>query len=269
MTSGSPNIKQPLSLKMSPASQQRGMNFESHMGAVRPPASAFGHSPAAMPSSSPHLYHREDALGLMFANPSVDSQQMLQELGRKHKQPNRAQYPVSESSANSLAATPRHAAAQRDVSPHLQTLSAHTPASQGHRNGQEPTFPSNNQSAQAQYNVGGGQMQPRSFSSLPSSSNGDHPGDYPTLQDNPLVANIDQDIEDVAHEVRKMSAPPSTAQHSLEHDQHSPHRQLVRGEPGFEIPLDPNLVCSKCNRMFRHGEIQKLRKHFGKCTGKR
>ena len=37
----------------------------------------------------------------------------------------------------------------------------------------------------------------------------------------------------------------------------------------FEIPLDPNLVCPKCGRRFRHGEIQRLKLHFEGCGGQK
>ena len=32
-------------------------------------------------------------------------------------------------------------------------------------------------------------------------------------------------------------------------------------EDSFEIPLDPNLICPKCGKQFRRGEIQYLRRH--------
>lgn len=33
----------------------------------------------------------------------------------------------------------------------------------------------------------------------------------------------------------------------------------------IDIPFDPNLVCPKCKKQFRVGEIQKYRKHFESC----
>ena len=36
---------------------------------------------------------------------------------------------------------------------------------------------------------------------------------------------------------------------------------------GDAIPLDPNLVCPLCDKMFRIGEIQKFRRHVDTCTG--
>ena len=38
------------------------------------------------------------------------------------------------------------------------------------------------------------------------------------------------------------------------------------GQP-IELPYDPNLVCPKCGRRFRRGEIQKFRKHHEGCSG--
>ena len=94
------------------------------------------------------------------------------------------------------------------------------------------------------------------------------PDNQATLVNNQLTDNIDQDIAEVAGEVRDMSKPSRTMQHSLHRDQHFPHEQQPQGKPGFKIPLNPNLVCSKCGTMFRHGEIQKLRKHYDQCRGK-
>ena len=34
-----------------------------------------------------------------------------------------------------------------------------------------------------------------------------------------------------------------------------------------EVPFDPNLVCPLCMKHFREGEIQKYKKHVGKCQG--
>ena len=33
----------------------------------------------------------------------------------------------------------------------------------------------------------------------------------------------------------------------------------------IDIPFDPNLVCPKCKKQFREGEIQKYKKHFKSC----
>ena len=95
-----------------------------------------------------------------------------------------------------------------------------------------------------------------------------NPSDDLAAIENPLMDSIDQDIAEVAGEVRHMSGLPSIMQHPLQHDQQLPNQQRLQGEQGFEIPLDPNLVCSKCGKMFRHGEIQKLRQHYDQCKGK-
>ena len=39
-----------------------------------------------------------------------------------------------------------------------------------------------------------------------------------------------------------------------------------RGHDTDLPPLDPNLVCNKCNRQFRHGEIQEFRSHYELCS---
>ena len=36
---------------------------------------------------------------------------------------------------------------------------------------------------------------------------------------------------------------------------------FLGSEDSYEIPLDPNLICPKCGKQFRRGEIQLLRKH--------
>ena len=159
-----------------------------------------------------------------------------------------------------------------------KTLHSHTPSYLGRTNAHPSTHPKLQAPSNVQSNVplGSQQTNPRaqdyhhvpvqkSAASRPSEN---PPDNQATLIDNPLMDNIDQDIAAVAGEVRDMSEPPSTVQHSLHQDQHLPHQQQPQGEPGFQIPLDPNLVCSKCGRMFRHGEIQKLKKHFDQCRGK-
>lgn len=44
----------------------------------------------------------------------------------------------------------------------------------------------------------------------------------------------------------------------------APDDRAPSDSPGdsFEIPYDPNLVCPRCGRQFRRGEIQKLRRHY-------
>ena len=72
------------------------------------------------------------------------------------------------------------------------------------------------------------------------------------FEENKLVAGRDQEIEDAASEVREMVKEPVTTEDL------SPVGSYV-------IPMDPNLVCPKCQKQFRHGEIQKLRLHYHRC----
>ena len=66
-----------------------------------------------------------------------------------------------------------------------------------------------------------------------------------------------KEIHDMAEEVRGMSRRPGT-QEVLVDNEDSP------------LPYDPNLVCPKCGRQYRVGEIQKLKRHMVEfCTGKR
>ena len=77
------------------------------------------------------------------------------------------------------------------------------------------------------------------------------------IEENPLLENIDDEIHDMAEEVRRMSRRPDT-QEVLFDDEDSP------------LPYDPNLVCPKCGRQYRVGEIQKLKRHMVElCPGKR
>ena len=77
------------------------------------------------------------------------------------------------------------------------------------------------------------------------------------IEENPLLENIDGEIHEMAEEVRRMSRRPDT-QEVLFDDEDSP------------LPYDPNLVCPKCGRQYRVGEIQKLKRHINEfCTGKR
>ena len=70
--------------------------------------------------------------------------------------------------------------------------------------------------------------------------------------ENKLVAGIDQEIVDVASEVREMVQVPNVT-------------KVQRPVGAYEIPVDPNLVCPKCQKQFKHGEIQKLRLHYHQC----
>jgi hypothetical protein len=55
---------------------------------------------------------------------------------------------------------------------------------------------------------------------------------------------------DYAEEVRRMSRPPNTEEVMREDDEDS------------SLPYDPNLVCPKCGRQYRIGQIQYLRRHL-------
>ena len=72
-----------------------------------------------------------------------------------------------------------------------------------------------------------------------------------SVPENPLIEAIDQEMLLAQDEVHKISAD------SLE----------SFGDPNFEIPFDPNLVCPKCGSQFRRGEIQVFKRHYGGCAG--
>ena len=75
------------------------------------------------------------------------------------------------------------------------------------------------------------------------------------VADNPLIQGIDRDMMLADQdEVHKLYADPDDS--------------INDPEQSFEIPFDPNLVCPKCGRQFRRGEIQKFRKHHEGCSGR-
>ena len=77
------------------------------------------------------------------------------------------------------------------------------------------------------------------------------------IEENPLLENIDGEIHDMAEEVRRMSRRPDT-------------QEVLFDDEDSSLPYDPNLVCPKCGRQYRVGEIQKLKRHMVEfCTGKR
>ena len=52
-------------------------------------------------------------------------------------------------------------------------------------------------------------------------------------------------------------------------EQKPPTTQEIFSDDGSR-PYDPNLVCPKCGRQYREGEIQRLRRHINEfCIGKR
>ena len=86
------------------------------------------------------------------------------------------------------------------------------------------------------------------------SSSEQHESDTSDVAENPLIEGIDKDMLAAQDEVHKMYADPNDS--------------VTDPEQSFEIPFDPNLICPKCGRQFRRGEIQKFRKHHEGCTGR-
>ena len=77
------------------------------------------------------------------------------------------------------------------------------------------------------------------------------------IEENKLIDNIDEEIQQMAEDVRKGSRGPTTA-------------EVLFDDGDSSLPYDPNLVCPKCGKQYRVGEIQKLRRHINEfCTGMR
>ena len=77
------------------------------------------------------------------------------------------------------------------------------------------------------------------------------------IPENRLINGIDTEIQYYANEVRNMSRKPKTT-------------EVIREIEGDDRPYDPNLVCPRCGRQYRVGEIQKLKRHINEfCVGKR
>ena len=77
------------------------------------------------------------------------------------------------------------------------------------------------------------------------------------IEENKLIDNIDEEIQQMAEDVRKGSRGPTIA-------------EVVFDDGDSSLPYDPNLVCPKCGKQYRVGEIQKLRRHINEfCTGMR
>ena len=91
-------------------------------------------------------------------------------------------------------------------------------------------------------------------SATKESSSEQHESDNSDVAENPLIEGIDKDMLAAQDEVHKMYADPNDS--------------VTDPEQSFEIPFDPNLICPKCGRQFRRGEIQKFRKHHEGCTGR-
>ena len=77
------------------------------------------------------------------------------------------------------------------------------------------------------------------------------------IEYNILLEGIDDEIHEMAEEVRRMSRRPDT-------------QEVLFDDEDSSLPYDPNLVCPKCGRQYRVGEIQKLKRHMVEfCAGKR
>uniref|UniRef100_A0A1X7TUS8 Uncharacterized protein n=1 Tax=Amphimedon queenslandica TaxID=400682 RepID=A0A1X7TUS8_AMPQE len=65
----------------------------------------------------------------------------------------------------------------------------------------------------------------------------------------------EEEIRQMAEQRRKEMQGPSTA-------------EVLFNDDNSSLPYDPNLVCPKCGKQYRVGEIQKLRRHLNEfCTG--
>ena len=93
--------------------------------------------------------------------------------------------------------------------------------------------------------------QPAAYSSATAESSSKHnESDTSDVAENPLIEGIDKDMLEAQHEIEKMYVEPA---------------ESIGSDDSFQIPFDPNLICPKCGRQFRRGEIQKLRKHHDGC----
>ena len=68
--------------------------------------------------------------------------------------------------------------------------------------------------------------------------------------ENILIENIDDEVKQMAQEVREEVGEDRKRLHTMQ-----------------QKPFDPNLVCPMCTRKFRIGEIQKFRAHVDACEG--
>ena len=66
------------------------------------------------------------------------------------------------------------------------------------------------------------------------------------IPENPLLEGIDQDIQYYAEEARQITRPPNDTKEFEVQD---------------SLPYDPNLVCPKCGKQYRIGEIQRFKCH--------
>ena len=77
------------------------------------------------------------------------------------------------------------------------------------------------------------------------------------IEENVILKGIDDEIHEMAEEVRRMSRRPSAD-------------EVMFDDEDSSLPYDPNLICPKCGRQYRVGGIQKFKRHMVDfCTGKR
>ena len=75
------------------------------------------------------------------------------------------------------------------------------------------------------------------------------------IPENAILYGVDDDIQKYADDIRRMTQPPQTQEFTTIED--------------TSLPYDPNLVCPKCGKRYRIGEIQKLGRHVNEfCTAK-
>ena len=79
--------------------------------------------------------------------------------------------------------------------------------------------------------------------SKPVTSEPDTSDDIP---ENPLLEGVDQDIQYYAEEACQMTRPPNDTKELDVQD---------------SLPYDPNLVCPKCGKQYRIGQIQRFKRH--------
>ncbi|XP_011408116.1 PREDICTED: uncharacterized protein LOC105315246 [Amphimedon queenslandica] len=80
--------------------------------------------------------------------------------------------------------------------------------------------------------------------------------DSDTQDESRPKGQLTKEIEEMADEVRKASRGPNTDE------------VIFNDDPNDDRPYDPNLVCPRCGKQYRVGEIQKLRRHINEfCTG--
>ena len=108
--------------------------------------------------------------------------------------------------------------------------------------------------AQRQQQPSASSSQLAAYSSATAESSSKHNvSDSSDVAEDPLIEGIDKDMLEAQREIEKMYVDPPDSIEGTGHDD------------SFQIPYDPNLICPKCGKQFRRGEIQKLRKHHDGC----